>query len=133
MWSRSASTGSARSTMAADVPSSARARAFAGNASITRNTAQDSNAAVTAAARTPALACARCVLSKASDAIRSETVNPTPADAPAPVTEPHPTGGRNRPRVTAGTRHHVPAVAARLPPTETTRGGGGGGGGGRAG
>src|SRR4051794_41740587 len=88
---------------------------------MTRKTVHDTSAAVTAAASTPAFASARCSLSKASDAMSSETVKPTPADAPAPVTEPQPTGGRNRPRDTAVTSIEGAGMPIGLPATEPTR------------
>lgn len=54
---------------------------------------------------------------KASVAISRDTVNPTPAIVPPPVTAAQPTGARRRPRDTVVTSHDIPTIPTGLPST----------------
>jgi hypothetical protein len=70
MWSRSGSTGSARSTIRFGVPSSARIRFRRGSRFVTRTTAHVSVAASSAALSVPTFASSSSVPWKARSAIR---------------------------------------------------------------
>src|SRR6478736_5611203 len=97
MWSRSGSTGSARSTIKSGVPSSIRIRRRRGIRFVTRTSNQVSVAASSAALRTPTFASSSSTPWKARSAMRMETVKPIPAIVPAAPTDAQPTGGRRRP------------------------------------
>ena len=115
MWSRSGSTGTARSVTVVAVPSSARSRVRGESRLRPRNTAQVSSVAQIAPDRMPSLASASSVPLKASEAISSATVNPIPATAPTPTTAPQPTGRRQPPLGHPATSHAAPAVPIGLP------------------
>jgi hypothetical protein len=117
MWSRSGSTGTARSVTVIEVPSSARSRIRGDSFSSPWNTTQVSRVERSTADRMPSLASFSTAPVNASDAISSETVNPMPATVPTPSTAPQPTGGDSRPRVTLLTSQAVPAVPTGLPTT----------------
>jgi hypothetical protein len=115
MWSRSGSTGTARSVIVFDVPSSARSLRLGDSRLTPVKISQDSAVEPIAAVSMPSLASARSVPVKASEAITSDTANPIPAAAPAPATAPQPTVGVTRPRLTLLTSHAAPAVPTGLP------------------
>ena len=117
MWSRSASTGTARSTIGRAVPISARRRHCFGSRSVARKTVHVAAEATSAAERTPSFASSSRAPWNASVAIRIETVKPMPAIAPPPATAAHPTGGRSRPRLRLVTSHDVPTTPMGLPAT----------------
>ena len=70
--------------------------------------------AISAAAMMPIFASASVSPSNASDATRSETVNPIPAIVPPPRTAAQPTGGRRRPRVSRVASQHDAGDPDRL-------------------
>src|SRR5262249_20822332 len=88
-----------------------------GSSAVMRKTAQPSAEAHNAADRMPAFASASCAPPKASEAISSDTMNPMPAIAPAPVTAAQPTGGRIAPRLSRVSSQAAPAVPAGFPTT----------------
>ena len=63
----------------------------------------------------PSLASASSEPWNASVAIRIETVNPMPAIAPPPITDPQPTGGRIRPPLSRVTSAAAPVIPIGLP------------------
>ncbi len=82
-----------------------------------RKTTQVAADAMAAAARTPIFASARWSPSKASVAIRNETVNPMPAIVPLPATEAQPTAGCTRPCVIRAIAQDAETTATGLPTT----------------
>src|ERR1700744_1680297 len=83
--------------MTSAVPSRASSFSRLGSLATTLNTAQLSPDATSTADSTPTLASCRVAPVKASEAISSDTVKPTPAMAPVPATAAQPIGGRTRP------------------------------------
>ena len=96
VWSRSGSTSRYRSVSGSAPPASAGIRSRRGSRAVALKRSHVSSVAISAAAMMPIFASARVSPSKASDATRSETVNPIPAIAPPPTTAAQPTGGRRR-------------------------------------
>ncbi len=88
-----------------------------GSVAASRNTIQVRADAASAAERIPTFASWSCVPPKASEAISSDTVKPTPPIAPAPATAAQPTGGRSRPRLIRVMSHAAPVVPTGLPTT----------------
>ena len=115
MWSRSGSTGTARSTITGELPTIARSRMPRGSRRVARSTTAETSGAPTRVVRMPSLASASCGPLKASVAISSETVKPMPAIAAPPSTDPQPTGGTIRPRVTRPTIAVAPEIPSGLP------------------
>ena len=113
-WSRSTSTGTARSTTDSEVPSSARSLRPRGSIVVTRNTSHVASDAHTTVLSTPSLASSRSIPRKASVAISNDTVKPIPAIVPPPITDAQPTGGRSLPRLSRVTIHVEPAIPTRL-------------------
>ena len=72
---------------------------------------------MSAAAMMPIFASASVSPSNASDATRSETVNPIPAIVPPPTTAAQPTGGRRRRPVSRVASQQTPAIPTGLPTT----------------
>ncbi len=99
------------------VPSSALTLSRFGSKAVARNTSQDKTEAVTAADKMPTFASASCTPRKAREAISSETMNPIPAMAPAPVTAAQPTGGLIRPRLARARSQAAPTVPIGFPAT----------------
>ena len=101
--------------MTSAVPIRARIFSRLGSSAVSRNTIQVAAEAHSAAESTPIFASCSSAPRKASDAISRDTVNPTPAIAPAPVTAAHPIGGRMRPRLSRVTSQAAPTVPAGFP------------------
>ena len=117
MWSRSGSTGTARSVTCSAVPRRARIFSRLGSRMVALNTSQVTADEHSAADRMPSLASASRVPWKASAAMSSDTVKPIPAMVPAPSTAAQPTGGWIRPRVSLLTSQAAPVVPTGLPTT----------------
>src|SRR5918996_2421567 len=124
MWSRSGSTGTARSVSGSAGVSPAFRRADFGVRSIARQIAHASSAAATAAARMPTLASSRSSPSKASSAMKRESVNPIPASAAAANANGSSTVGGKRPsrgcaatRVVSPTPRNLPTTSPRKTPS----------------
>ncbi len=107
--------------MPSAVPSRASSFSRLGSLATALNTAQLSPDAHSTADSTPTLASASASPWKASEAISSETVKPTPAMAPVPATAAQPMGGRTRPRLIQVTTAAPAPVPIGLPTTYATR------------